>query len=590
MSRETSGRLTGLRGDWSGISVSFDETHHVKNDQPLYDRRFNRVMSFHPPGVAAVEDESGAYHIDTDGLPIYPQRFLKAYGYYEGLAAVCDKSGWYHIDLSGSPSYKERYAWVGNFQEGCCPVRDFSGKYFHITLGGQRLYRESYAYVGDFRYGIAVVYDQSGYASHIDKSGKKIHDRKYVELGVFHKGVATARDERGSLHVDKSGQELYDTRFEWTEPFYNDYAFARDRVGNLVVVDKNGQTVHTVTDSGSEAVLELARRRLLRMMVGYWDTAVLYAIVRTNILEAIEDNINARQELAEHLRLPLISVNLLVRVMKLWSLVTETSGRLAVSPIGKLLTTRHPRSIRNAALMWGDEHYVVMHRLVDALRTGKPQFSSIFGQAFFDYVSSNPQYASVYTGAMAEYSIDYRNIGGCIDLGNAKIVADVGGGHGLLLVSLLRANPHLEKGILFDLPEIIEIAHADLASNPEYHRIEFVSGNFFERIDIRADVIVLSRVIHDWDDKHCIQILRNAAAALHANGRIVVVETVVEEEDEEGIGALASLNLLVMVGGRERTIAELESIARSAGLRIVETRKLNRLLSIFTLKRLVYED
>ena len=77
------------------INISMDETHHLYEGNPLYDKKFKLVMSFHPPGVAAVMDELDSYHIDFNGEPIYRKRFLKTFGYYKNRAAVMDDSGWY---------------------------------------------------------------------------------------------------------------------------------------------------------------------------------------------------------------------------------------------------------------------------------------------------------------------------------------------------------------------------------------------------------------------------------------------------------------------------------------------------------------
>jgi len=181
--------------------LSIDETHHLYNSIPLYDKRFRIVMSFHRPGVAAVLDEPGAYHIDLTGESIYRKRFLKTFGYYENRAAVMDDSGWYHINLEGESLYEGRYKWVGNFQEERCVVRDKEGNYFHIKTDGNSAYNEQYNYVGDFKYGIAVVYDNDGQAKHIDKDGNEVHKKKFKELGVFHKGFAIAKDDYGAFHI-----------------------------------------------------------------------------------------------------------------------------------------------------------------------------------------------------------------------------------------------------------------------------------------------------------------------------------------------------------------------------------------------------
>ena len=103
--------------EFNQVEISWDGTHHIYENKPLYNNRFFSVMSYHSPGVAAVRDSTGAYHIDLEGRELYQKRFLESFGYYQGLATVRDDSGWYHVDLKGQEVYKKRYGWVGNFQE-----------------------------------------------------------------------------------------------------------------------------------------------------------------------------------------------------------------------------------------------------------------------------------------------------------------------------------------------------------------------------------------------------------------------------------------------------------------------------------------
>ena len=92
----------------SDITISIDQSHHVHNGTPLYTGKFKQVLSFHPPGVAAVDDGYSSYHIGIDGQPIYKPRFKETFGFYGERAAVVGESGWHHIDLCGSPVYSER--------------------------------------------------------------------------------------------------------------------------------------------------------------------------------------------------------------------------------------------------------------------------------------------------------------------------------------------------------------------------------------------------------------------------------------------------------------------------------------------------
>ncbi|EHQ36147.1 hypothetical protein [Methanoplanus limicola] len=225
----------------NNISVSFDEKYHILNESPLYSKKFDHVMSFHKPGLAAVKDSSGSYHIDIKGNAAYKRVFLSTFGFYNEIAAVSDESGFFHIRPDGSDLHNSRYAWSGNFQEDRCVVRDFSGDYFHIDNKGNKPYSEKYAYVGDYKYGIACVYDYNGLATHIDLNGHLIHGKMFEECSPFHKGHSVVKEKFGYFHIDKYGNELYSERFLWIESYYNGVALCRTKDGRLCRLSDKGE-------------------------------------------------------------------------------------------------------------------------------------------------------------------------------------------------------------------------------------------------------------------------------------------------------------------------------------------------------------
>ena len=94
------------------------------------------------------------------------------------------------------------------------------------------------------------------------------------------------------------------------------------------------------------------------------------------------------------------------------------------------------------------------------------------------------------------------------------------------------------------------------------------SGDFFESVPA-ADLYVLKYILHDWDDDSCVHILANYRASLLEGGRIAVVDLLVGEIGQPGLGPLMDMNMLDMTGGRERQIAEFDSLFAAAGLRRV---------------------
>jgi broad specificity phosphatase PhoE len=236
---------------WEETTVSPDGTHHLASGGPLYQARFAEVLTFHSPGLAPARDASGAFHIDVEGRPAYPRRFVRTFGFYEGRAAVEDASGARHVDAAGADVSSVRFAWCGNMQGGRAPARQLDGRYLHITREGLPAYPERWRYAGDFREGYAVVQDDAGLHIHIDRNGRRLGSYALLDLDVFHKGFARAKDEGGWFHLRRDGKPAYSRRFAMVEPFYNGQARCEGLDGSLVVIGEAGQVIVTLRDAQS---------------------------------------------------------------------------------------------------------------------------------------------------------------------------------------------------------------------------------------------------------------------------------------------------------------------------------------------------
>ncbi|HJJ36426.1 MAG TPA: histidine phosphatase family protein [Methanocorpusculum sp.] len=142
-------------------------------------------------------------------MPIYPERFLEVREYrFPGLAAVHDASGWYHIDFQGKPAYTKRYAAAGDFSDGIAVVRLESGRFINIDAQGRQIDPMEFVWAGDFRDNIACVYHAEYGATHITTSGELLYNDWYLDVRPFENGKAVVRDESGWKYVDKQGVVL----------------------------------------------------------------------------------------------------------------------------------------------------------------------------------------------------------------------------------------------------------------------------------------------------------------------------------------------------------------------------------------------
>jgi hypothetical protein len=150
----------------------------------------------------------------------------------------------------------------------------------------------------------------------------------------------------------------------------------------------------------------------------------------------------------------------------------------------------------------------------------------------------------------------------------------VGGGNASTITAILKANPKL-RGIVFDLPNVIERTQALLAKAGMSDRCTAEGGDFFQAVPRGAEAYLLRHIIHDWDDEKSVTILRRCREAGGPNAKLIVVESVISPGNEPQPGKWLDLVMLTCPGGMERTAEEFKSLFAKAGwnlTRIVPTR------------------
>jgi ubiquinone/menaquinone biosynthesis C-methylase UbiE len=148
-------------------------------------------------------------------------------------------------------------------------------------------------------------------------------------------------------------------------------------------------------------------------------------------------------------------------------------------------------------------------------------------------------------------------------------VVDVGGGHGVLMATILRAHPRM-RGVLLDLPRVIAGARPQLEAAGVAERCETVGLDFFESVPRGGDAYILAQILHDWDDAQCTAILGNCRRALRPRGKLLIIEQVLPPANEPSFSKWLDLHMLVMLGGRERTRAEYGAVLEANGLELAE--------------------
>jgi O-methyltransferase domain/Dimerisation domain len=310
--------------------------------------------------------------------------------------------------------------------------------------------------------------------------------------------------------------------------------------------------------------------RMVQMLAGFQVSEALYAVAKLGVATSLTDGPRSVGELARTLGAHETALRRLLRDLTGFGLFTSVPpDSYALTPLGATLAAGQPGSVRDLALTWMETHYAPFGDLLTTVRTGEPAASRFYGQPFFDWLSADPEQVARFTGAMADLTdgikagavAGYRVPGG-------PVVVDVGGADGALLQTVLAADPDpARRGVVLDLPHVVPAAHARLAGSPLAGRIDVVGGDFFAAVPA-GDTYLLSMVLHDWDDDAALRLLRTVAAAARPGARLVALELVLPEDDRPHLSRAIDLTMLGMLGGRERTTAEFDSLLGTAGFRL----------------------
>ncbi len=256
---------------------------------------------------------------------------------------------------------------------------------------------------------------------------------------------------------------------------------------------------------------------------------VLGAIARTRVLDHLGDTPRSAAELSAEAGLDAGQLGRLLAFLGAQEvLVVDEDGRYAHTDFSRQLRVDHPASLQS--VLYVSENVLSTGIVLpEALASGTNAQQIAHGRSYFAMLRDTPAKAEAFarfmtaTTAMAEQFIFTHHAFMPFDL-----AVDVGGNQGSLLLRLLADRPEA-RGILFDLPEVVALARPVVDAHPCGSRVETVGGSFFEAVPAGGDLYLLKQILHDWEDEHCIAILRAIRAAIAPHGRLVVVDRLMPE-------------------------------------------------------------
>ena len=310
---------------------------------------------------------------------------------------------------------------------------------------------------------------------------------------------------------------------------------------------------------------------LLRARDGLILHQTLYVAAKLGVADHLEEGWRSAAELARELKVNEDALYRVLRLLASQGIFEENDARcFRNNQVSDFLRTGVPGSVRSLFIFWGsDFHYPSFGHIMHSVQTGESSRTMLSGTDGFEHLRRDPEQARIFDDAMTNMSeLAGPSIAAAYDFGAWESLMDVGGGNGILLSHILRAHAGL-RGVLADQEHVLERARERgyLGGDLEA-RATMEPCNFFEKVPPGCRAYVMKNVIHDWDNEQARVILGNCRKAIPADGALLLVEWNLFGANVPSNGKFIDIVMLILTGGRERSVEEYRELVASAGFRL----------------------
>ena len=329
-----------------------------------------------------------------------------------------------------------------------------------------------------------------------------------------------------------------------------------------------------VTEAINESLPPSAQ--LIRMGYGFMYTRLVYTAASLNLGERLAGGPRSSEEIAGELGLHPPFLYRFLRAIAGEGILTEVEeGVFGLTELGECLKPDHPDGAYDSILASCSPAVIAAwEKLPEVLEHGGVGFERAFGMGWFKWLSEHPALSTQFNKSMAGvFGMEPPLVAEAYDFSMFDSIVDVGGGNGNLLSHILSRHqgPH---GLVFDQPHVVVEARVLLADRGLNDRVTTQAGDFFASVPAGFDAYILSHVIHDWDDDRAIQILTNCRKAINPDGKLLTLEWVLPEGDTPHVAKVVDINMMMLMGGEERTGKQYSRLLEQAGFhmtRIIST-------------------
>jgi len=313
---------------------------------------------------------------------------------------------------------------------------------------------------------------------------------------------------------------------------------------------------------------------------GFAASQMLYVAARLKLADLLAASPLTAKDLARESGAKELPLRRIVQALATFGVFEiREGGLIANTPLSDCLRAGAEDSLRDAALVYGEEHYHAMSELLQTVRHGGTAFEHAYRKPHFSYLASNADAAAAYYKLEgADRARSAQALARAYDFKPQAKVIDVAGGTGELLRAVLHAHPTL-TGTILESSGMARRAHARVRAEGLDERCDVQTCDVFEAVPRGGDVYLVGHVLHGLDDERAACVLRNCRRAMGRDAHLVVIERMLPDRSATGPAAqqafLADALAMAISGGVERTAGELAALLASSGFEPAPMRTLS---------------
>ncbi|MGM7636984.1 methyltransferase [Bacillus sp. Hm123] len=317
--------------------------------------------------------------------------------------------------------------------------------------------------------------------------------------------------------------------------------------------------------------MDVEKMKIINMIQGYSHSYIVYSAVEIGIFNELFTKSMTNHQLGTKLHLSHLLLERFMKVLVAMDLVYQEDGQYSLTSLGEKLATDSEESMAAMILFNGRICMKAWGYFYEGLKSNISPIELMEGEAFFEINAMSQDRLSTFNQMMRQSSTQLN-----LDLlfqtrkiADIKKIVDIGGGAGDVMMQLLEGFPFAE-GIILDKDYIKEEAEQTIRTSSLEKRCQFVEGNFFSPLEHKADMYILSRILHDWDDRNTTIILSNIAAVMTGDNVLLIIEKILPEKvSRQTLPAfLGDMHIWALCNGKERTESEFDNLLRQVNLYI----------------------